>query len=68
MINIIAQPTTEEPRYRELLIEAVESAREAYDSERKDWDDDTDDDDIEYVNHSIAILDDIIDQLKGGQG
>lgn len=48
----------------EILKEALEATRDSYESTRKDWDDDTCEDDIEHVNYVISVIDDLLSQIN----
>ena len=55
---------TESEAYEDVLKEAIEVERDAYLDERKTFDDDTDDDDIEWNSHAITVCDDLLTQLN----
>ena len=50
--------------YEDVLKEAIEVERDAYLEERKSFDDDTDDDDIEWNSHVLTVCDDLLTQLN----
>ena len=49
--------------YEDVLKEAIETERDAYLNEHKSFDDDTDDDDIEWNSHVLTVCDDLLTQL-----
>lgn len=53
----------ESEAYEDVLKEAIEVERDAYLDERKTFDDDTSEDDIEWNSHVITVCDDLLTQL-----